>query len=271
MAEEEITIDGNAIFKHTKKLYSEKEFRQRFERLDYMTRTPKQIDICNSKHKFLSVRAGNRSGKTEGACMYTACALLDRWPEGYAGYQFIRPATIRTMSFEAWMIGPTSVAVRDVQAQKMIGGLTQDELGTGWLPLSSLRHPNTVSRGISGLADKVLVTRDDGTLASLSFKTQEMGREAFQGAEIQLIVLDEDPGRKGEELWPELTARTIGVGGRILHTATPMAGPSPIRKFFKEPGHPERGEVRMSIYDNTFLTAEDIATAESSYSERERM
>ncbi len=271
MTDEQTIIDGNAIYKHTKKLFSEKEFRQRFERLDFMHRTPKQIEIFDSKYKFLNVRAGNRSGKSEAACMYSACALLDRWPTDYAGFNFVRPNIARTVTFNEWMIGPTSVSVRDVQAAKMIGGLTQDELGTGWLPLSALRHPITLSRGISGLADKVLVTRDDGSLASLSFKTQEMSREAFQGDAVDLIVLDEDPGRKGGEVWPELTARIIGTGGRILHTATPLAGPSPIRKFFKEPGHPDRGEIRMSIYDNTFLTPEDITTAESSYSEREKM
>ena len=265
------TINGEQIYRHTRKMYSEKEFRQRFARLDYMTMTGKQQEVFNDDHKFLCVRAGNRSGKSEVACIYDTCALLGRWPKDYSGYKFVPPKIARSVSFNAWMIGPTVVNVRDVQQSKLLGGLTQSELGTGWLPLSSLRHPIALSRGVAGLADRVLVTRDDGSLAALTFKTHEMSREAFQGDACDLIVLDEDPGRKGEEIWPELTARIVGTGGRIVHTATPLAGLSPIRKFFREPGHPERGEIRMSIYDNTFLTPEDIAVAEASYNERERM
>ena len=265
------TINGDAIYRHTKKMYSEREYRQKFARLDYMTLSEKQRAVYEDDHKFLCVRAGNRSGKSEVAAIYSACAMLKRWPKQYGGYKFVPPKIARSVSFNTWLIGPTGVSVRDVLQARMIGGLTQSELGTGWLPLSSLRHPIALSRGVAGLADKVLVTRDDDTLAALTFKTHEMQREAFQGDACDLIVLDEDPGRKGEEIWPELTARIVGTGGRIIHTATPLAGLSPIRKFFREPGHPERGEIRMSIYDNTFLTAEDIAVAEASYSERERM
>lgn len=268
--QDDITIDGNAIYRHTKKMYSEKEYRQRYARLDYMQLTEKQQQVFEDDHKFLCVRAGNRSGKSEVAAIYSACAILKRWPKQYRGYQFSPPKIARSVSFNTWMIGPTGVSVRDVLQARMIGGLTQSELGSGWLPLSSLRHPIALSRGVAGLADKVLVTRDDESLGALTFKTHEMQREAFQGDACDLIVLDEDPGRKGEEIWPELTARIVGTGGRIMHTATPLAGLSPIRKFFREAGHPERGEIRMSIYDNTFLTAEDIAVAESSYSERER-
>ena len=268
--QDDITLDGNAIFKHTKKMYSEKEYRQRFGRLDFMQLTEKQKLVFEDDHKFLSVRAGNRSGKTEVACIYSACALLGRWPKNFAGYNFVPPKIARSATFNEWVIGPTGVNVRDVQQAKLIGGLTQSELGTGWLPLDSLRHPIALSRGVAGLADRVLVTRDDGSNASLTFKTHEMQREAFQGDAVDLVILDEDPGKRGGEIWPELTARIVGTGGRIMHTATPLAGMSPIRKFFREPGHPERGEIRMSIYDNTFLTPEDIAVAESSYGERDR-
>ena len=202
--------------------------------------------------------------------MYSACSLLDRWPSDYTGYKFVRPQLMRSVSFNEWVIGPDGVSVRDVQQAKLLGGLTPEELGTGWLPLSALRHPITLSRGVSGLADKLLVTRDDDTLASLKFLTAQMDRQSFQGDALDLIILDEDPGRKGEEIWPELTARIVGTGGRIIHTATPLAGLSPIRKFFREGGKRDRGEVRMSLYDNTFLSAEDIRIAEASYSDRER-
>ena len=57
------TFDGNAVFKDMKRLYSEKEFRQRFGRLDYMELTEKQTEAFNNPARFLSVRAGNRSGK----------------------------------------------------------------------------------------------------------------------------------------------------------------------------------------------------------------
>ena len=268
--QDDMTLDGNAIFKHTKKMYSEREYRQRYARLDFMKLTAKQQSVFEDDHKFLSVRAGNRAGKSEVAVIYDACALLDRWPKGHRGYKFVPPKIARSVSFNSWMIGPTGVNVRDVQQAKLLGGLTQSELGTGWLPLSSLRHSIALSRGVAGLADRVLVTRDDESVAALTFKTHEMSREAFQGDAVDLIVLDEDPGKRGGEIWPELTARIVGTGGRIIHTATPLAGLSPIRKFFREPGHPERGEIRMSIYDNTFLTAEDIKVAEESYSERER-
>src|SRR4051794_8950302 len=118
------TIDGNGIYKHMKKLHSEREFRQRFARLDYMKLTEKQMEAFNTPQKFLSVRAGNRSGKTEFAAIYSTCAMLDRWPRWYEGYQFVRPPIARSTTFDCWFIGPTGVNVRDVQQAKLVGGLT---------------------------------------------------------------------------------------------------------------------------------------------------
>ena len=43
--QDDITIDGNAIYRHTKKMYSEKEYRQRYARLDYMQLTEKQQQV----------------------------------------------------------------------------------------------------------------------------------------------------------------------------------------------------------------------------------
>jgi phage terminase large subunit-like protein len=272
MAQDEEFIDGNAVFRHAKKMYSEKEYRQRYQRRDFFVEHEAQRRAFTDTHKFLNVRAGNRSGKTTYVAVEASYQLTGTAkPKRLQG--FVHPVSKidrGPFAFRCWMIGPTSVVVRDVLQAQILGGVTQDTLGTGWLPLSSLRHQITMSRGIANLADKVMITRDDGSLADLSFKTHEMDAAAFQGDAVDLVILDEDPGRKGEFIWPELVARIIGTGGRIIHTATPRAGLSPVRKFFKEAGHPERGEVRMSIYDNTYLSPEDIATAESSYSERER-
>lgn len=264
------TVDVGPIQKHLKNLYSEREYRQRYQRLDYYKPTPKQIECHNALFRRLSVRAGNRSGKTTFAAAQTAMHSLGRYPSWHQGHKFlVAPKIERSVSFNAWLIGPTGVAVRDVIQPLLIGGLTQSELGTGLIPLSALGGQILLSRGTPGLADAFEVRRDDGTLARISLKTHEMDREAFQGAAVDWTLLDEDPGKRGEEIWPELLARSIGVNGYTLHTATPLAGVSPIRQFFRDGGE-DRGEVRMSLYDNTYLTPEDIKAAESQYSERER-
>ena len=272
MSDDQITIDGNQIYRHMKKLYSEKEYRQRYNKLDFYKPTDKQRECHNNTSRYLLIRAGNRSGKTTFACAETAYQLLGMRPSWHQGFWAPRPKIARSEDFAAWMIGPTSVVVRDVMQAQILGGTTQDTLGTGWIPLSALRHQLIFSRGISGLVDKVSVTRSDGKLATLSFKTQEMSADAFQGSAIDLIILDEDPGKAGEQMLPELLARLIGTGGRFIHSATPRAGGNTaLRKFFREQNRPERGEIRASIYDNSYLTPEDIKAAEGQYSERERM
>lgn len=256
-------IDGSAVFRHVQKLYSEREYRQRYQKLDYWTPHEKQRAFMNDTHTYAAAVAGNRSGKSTVAAAYCACVLTDTYPPWFTGW---RPKPSKETRI-VWTVAPSGTTSRDVQQALLLGGLSEAEIGSGFLPLSSLRSDIILSRGVGGQADRVLINRSDGGLSAWTQKSWEQDRSAMQGQRCTLIWVDEDDVR-GEILFPEWQARIVG-GGRLIQTCTPLAGLTSMRRFFKEQA-PDRATYRWSLFDNTFISRADAEAAAASYPERER-
>lgn len=160
--------------------------------------------------------AANRVGKTEGVGGYElALHLTGQYPAWWTGRRFNRPIT-------AWAAGDTGKTVREILQSKLVGPM--GEWGTGLIPGDCISR---VARG-SGVADSidtVYVRHICGRDSRLTFKSYDQRREAFQGTEQDVILLDEEPPL---DVYTECLMRTMTNNGMIMLTFTPLTGMSEV-------------------------------------------
>ena len=266
--------DANEIRRHAKKMLTEFEYRKRYRRLDYYRPNRKQLEFHNLIATEAALRSGNQNGKTHCVGAQMAFDALGRYPDWYRGRRFETPPPIeRPVDFLGWVASTTSTTTRDGVQTKLLGDVRQEDgLGTGMIPLDNIVGRPTMARGISDFVDTVNLQRESGGRALIRFKTFEMDRKAFQGEACDEIILDEDPG--DDVVYGECQARLTATRGRILWSATPTLGVTPIRKRFKEQ-LPGTAEILMTIYDAAtskggHIPDEDIPAVIARYKASER-
>ncbi len=168
--------------------------------------------------------AGNRVGKTESAGGYELTLhLLGYYPHWWTGRRFNRP-------IKAWAVGKTNQTTREILQSKMCGPIKFRETrkaveGTGLIPADRIKQP-TWKSGIPDSIDELPILHASGGHSRLWFKSYEQGRGAFEGSEIDVILLDEEPPM---DIYNECLIRTAdttggGGGGIIMLTFTPLDG-----------------------------------------------
>lgn len=188
--------------------------------------------------------AANRVGKTESVGLYEVVAhATGLYPKWWKGRTFDRAVSI-------WCVGDTGKTVRDVLVRKLLGNV--DEIGTGLIPADCyVKH--TLSQGIRESADTIFIRHSSGGTSTITFKTYEEKRESFQGTEIDIILLDEEPP---EDIYSECLLRTMVGGGMVLLTFTPLRGMTKvILSFFQEgdinqPKNADGKAVVMASWDD---------------------
>ncbi len=156
--------------------------------------------------------AANRVGKTEGAGGYEmACHLTGEYPAWWTGRRYDRAIKGRAS-------GDTSKTVRDILQEKMLGPVS--DLGTGLIP-KHLIQSTTSKQGVSNAFDVVFVKHKSGGVSRLQFKSYDQGRESFQGEEIDVDWLDEEPSI---DIYIECLLRTMTNDGLVMLTFTPLRG-----------------------------------------------
>jgi phage terminase large subunit-like protein len=251
MAEEfEHGPDPNDVRRHAKKMYSEKEYRQRYRRIDFYEPNDKQKQFHNSKATEVMLRAGNQLGKTHAAGAQMTFDALGFYGDWYEGRKFLKPPAIeRPVDFLGWCACTTSEKIRDGLQLKLFGPVRdQGGLGSGLVPLDAITRV-TMARGISDLVDTVSLNREIGGKALVRMKTYGQGREVFQGEPVDLVLLDEDISRTDASIYGECLARRVTTQGRIISSLTPLLGLSPLRKRFKFRQGADMQEILMTIHD----------------------
>jgi phage terminase large subunit-like protein len=132
---------------------------------------------------------------------------------------------------------------RDSIQRHLLG--RQGQIGTGALPQAHILHW-TAARGVSGLADTVLVRHIGGGTSQIAFKTYARGREPWQGESCDVVALDEEPPL---DIYLEALTRTNAMGGLAAMVFTPLLGMSEVVRRFYLGQHPDRASVRMTILD----------------------
>lgn len=158
--------------------------------------------------------AANRVGKSEGVGGYeTALHLTGQYPDWWEGRRFDH-------GIAAWCAGSTVRDTRDTLQKIMLGAPGQ--LGTGMIPGDAIIK-TTARAGVVDAVDTVMVRHRSGTVSTLSFRSYEAGREAFQAVTLDLVWCDEEPDLA---VYTEALLRTMTTDGIVMCTFTPLSGMS---------------------------------------------
>jgi phage terminase large subunit-like protein len=192
---------------------------------------PKHMEFfaAGAIHQERAFIAGNRCGKTSAACYELTCHLTGRYPAWWPGRRFERPIT-------AWAAGEDAKTVRETLQATLFGDLGAP--GTGMLPLDAIIS-STRRSGVAEAIDTALVSHANGR-SRVVLKAYDQGREAFQGAGIDVALLDEEPPLS---VYSEALTRTMATvpgekNGIVACTFTPLKGLSDVVLLYLPGGKP---------------------------------
>jgi phage terminase large subunit-like protein len=198
---------------------------------------PKHLDFfaAGARHQERAFVAANRVGKSVAVCYEAVCHLIGWYPAWWQGYRFSR-------SIVAWICGEDTKAVRESLQGALLG--QPGSLGTGLIPRDRIER--VVARsGVPDAVDAMQIHHAYGGSSRLVFKAYEMGREAFQAAKVDVVVLDEEPP---QPIYSEALTRTMSTvpgeaSGLVLCAFTPLKGLSAVVQSFMPGGERREGEV----------------------------
>ncbi len=184
--------------------------------------------------------AAHRIGKTQGKAYETALHLTGQYPAWWAGRRFAHPV-------RWWAAGKTGKTTRDILQLALLGEVGQ--FGTGLIPGEALLD----TKPKAGLPDAVEILRvqhqtggvPDG-VSTLTLKSYDQGRVAFEGTAIDGIDLDEEPPL---DITAQCLLRTMTTNGLVALTFTPLLGMSETVLHFLPSGEvPPDGPLSDSAY-----------------------
>jgi phage terminase large subunit-like protein len=155
--------------------------------------------------------AGNRTGKSIAGAYEVSTHLSGKYPPWWVGKRFNRP-------IKAVIAGDTAKTSRDILQFKMLGD--PSDFGTGMIP-QHLIVKTTPKPGIPDAIESIYVQHVSGGQSVCQIKSFDQGREAFQGTEQDVILLDEEVD---ENIYTECLLRTMTRDGLVLLTFTPLRG-----------------------------------------------
>lgn len=260
--DDQVDVDLSAI----RTRMSDREYRQTYQKLDFINLAPQQLVAINSHSRYTLVQAGNQSGKTFLGAVATTLRVLRRTLPGSTAYPMTLPNTQGTFGQVIWCLAPTNQMVRDGVMLRLLGDVGGGRIGTGFVPADRIVS-YTKSHALSGLVDTAVIRADDGTLTALRFKSYDQSREAMQSESVVWIWCDEL--LDDEAQWNELLARGTACSGGILMTATPKRQQASTMRWFKDVSS-DRKIFRMSTRQTIHLTEEQWRSMERNYSTLER-
>ena len=197
-------------------LLREQKKRIRFNRIDQYDPYPYQQkfhDTSKDSNQRL-LMAANRIGKSYCGAAEMSYHLRGMYPEWWKGRRYDQPIT-------AWAGGVSNETTRDIVQAELLGSPDDpDAFGSGAIPknyiIKTERKP-----GVPNAKSVALIRHVSGGNSSLHFKAYEMGQEKWQGRSVDVVWLDEEPGR---DIYSQAVTRTLDRRGMVYMTFTPEAG-----------------------------------------------
>lgn len=203
-------------------------------------------------------------GKSLSMSYETAYHLTGKYPENFEGKRFNKP-------IKMWAVGMTTQQCTDVLQALLVGTnnvkgdmSANPNFGTGAIPKDDLVISSIQKDGAR--LESILVKHYnkygeyDGD-SEISFKACSQGQEAFAGATLEIVWLDESPPNNALTLYTELLQRVRTTKGLVVITATPDWGETDLVKKFINSVSPQEYMLTVSMYDSPLYTDEDVEQA----------
>lgn len=175
-----------------------------------------RLGATNRERCFL---AANRVGKTLVGAYEITCHATGAYPSWWVGRRIARPE-------QYWVAGDTAKTVRDILQMELLGPPGQH--GTGMIPYGAIDRVTTKA-GVSDAVETIYVRHLSGGNSTISLKSYDQRREAFQGGKPKGIWLDEECE---QDIYVESLTRTMTNDGLIMLTFTPLRGVTDVVKSF---------------------------------------
>jgi phage terminase large subunit-like protein len=180
--------------------------------------------------------AANRCGKTETGAFEITCHASGLYPKWWTGKRFDEPTKI-------WIVGKNSETIRETTQVSMLGN--PGEWGTGMIPGDLLIN---ITKNNSR-ADTITVKHVSGGISYIGFKSNEAGRQSFEGTAMHVIWIDEECDLP---VYTECMMRTMTTNGIIFATFTPLKGLTSLIKSFLKNGDLDTPNDGFSISQCTW-------------------
>lgn len=206
--------------------------------------------------------AGNQLGKTLSAGAEVAMHITGRYPDWWEGRVFDTPVHF-------WASGVTGESTRDNPQRMLYGPLGHP--GTGMIPADAIAD-SSPRRGMADALDTMLIKWGGGGdvqagQSQLNFKSNDQGREKWQGPTLHGIWLDEE---HDADVASEARTRTNVHSGLMMMTFTPLLGMSSVVQRFLLEKPPGTHVTSMTIDDALHYTPEQRAEIIAGYPIHER-
>lgn len=178
--------------------------------------------------------AANRVGKTFAGLYEMILHCTGRYPEWWPGKRFTKPV-------ECWLVGETGETIRDTMQQLLVG---QGEMWTGLIPKACVARDPLGMAGISNGFGQYFIKHSTGGVSRIVTKSYNSGIEAFKGAAIHVVMLDEQCPLN---IYTECQMRTVTTSGIVYLTFTPDNGATDTVLYFME--DPSRFKVKVGWKD----------------------
>jgi phage terminase large subunit-like protein len=180
------------------------------------------------------------------SCYELVCHITGTYPDWWEG-------KVLQLPHNWWVVGENSNLIRQSIITTLLGPV--GEYGTGLirhkdLDFASLTDTTKVTTTVTAFR----VKHSSGKYCQIDFKTYEMGRTAFQAAEVN-VLFDEEPP---PDIFSECLTRTASLGDEAmtLMNFTPLKGAGPLIEQFLDGGAIKTGPINETKH-LTHLTWDD--------------
>lgn len=195
---------------------------------------PKHMEFFEAGNEYTerAFIAGNRCGKTlTGLCeLYWHCS--GKYPNWWKGKRFEKPVV-------CWLAGDRGEIIRDGMQPLLVG---HTEFGTGIIPLDDFAKEPASMPGVPSGFGQYFIKHVSGGVSKIIVKTYNAGKNAFESAAVDVIMLDEEAPL---DIYVECQMRTATTGGIVYLTFTPDSGLTDTVLHFLS--RPKPGEQRRFV------------------------
>jgi len=190
----------------------------KFNKLEYYSPYPKQVEFHNDTDRFRNNTSANRPGKTLSGAAEMAIHLTGNYPDWWEGRRYTHPIL-------GLASGKNNEKTRDLIQKELFGDPADEKsLGTGFVPKfcigNMVRKP-----GVPDAKYHIYVRHHtDGVYdgeSKITLLAYDMGKESWMGFASDVVWLDEEPP---EDIMGQATRSIVDRGGSIYMTFTPENG-----------------------------------------------